>query len=85
MMALSIIANRSFPVARLLARSYLAGRIDVESHFRLTVMAENSASARVNHRLQRGLREQTIRDLLTGLLNRRYMEETLAIEIARAR
>lgn len=64
---------------------YLAGQIDVESHFRLTVMAENIASALVNHRLQRGLREQTIRDPLTGLFNRRYMEETLAIEIARAR
>ncbi len=64
---------------------YLAGRIDVESQFRLTVMAENIASALVNHRLQRGLREQTIRDPLTGLFNRRYMEETLSIEIARAR
>jgi diguanylate cyclase (GGDEF)-like protein len=48
------------------------------------VLSENIASALVNHRLQRGLREQTIRDPLTGLFNRRYMEETLALEIARA-
>ncbi|WOK35267.1 diguanylate cyclase [Sphingomonas sp. C3-2] len=63
---------------------YLKGVVENETRFRLTVMAENIASALVNHRLQRGLREQTIRDPLTGLFNRRYMEETLALEIARA-
>lgn len=64
---------------------YLEGVVDAESHFRLAVLSENIASALVNHRLQRGLREQTIRDPLTGLFNRRYMEETLTMEIARAR
>lgn len=64
---------------------YLEGVVGEESGFRLTVMAENISSALVNHRLQRGLREQTIRDPLTGLFNRRYMEEALTIEIARAR
>jgi diguanylate cyclase (GGDEF)-like protein len=64
---------------------YLEGVVDEESHFRLTVMAENISSALVNHRLQRGLREQTIRDPLTGLFNRRYMQESLTIEIARTR
>lgn len=64
---------------------YLEGVVENESRFRLTVMAENISSALVNHRLQRGLREQTIRDPLTGLFNRRYMEEALTIEIARAR
>jgi diguanylate cyclase (GGDEF)-like protein len=34
--------------------------------------------------LQRGLREQSIRDPLTNLFNRRYLEETLEIEVARA-
>ena len=63
---------------------YLNRLIDAESQFRLTLLGENIASALVNHRLQRGLREQTIRDPLTGLFNRRYMEEALALEIARA-
>ena len=63
---------------------YLRGVVGQEKRFRLTVLTENIASALVNHRLQRGLREQTIRDPLTALFNRRYMEETLALEIARA-
>jgi diguanylate cyclase (GGDEF)-like protein len=63
---------------------YLLGRIEAESRFRLAVLAENIASALVNHRLQRSLREQTIRDPLTSLFNRRYMEEALTLEIARA-
>ncbi|TCM35394.1 diguanylate cyclase (GGDEF)-like protein [Novosphingobium sp. ST904] len=63
---------------------YLKGVVGAENRFRLTVLTENIASALVNHRLQRGLREQTIRDPLTSLFNRRYMEETLALEIARA-
>jgi diguanylate cyclase (GGDEF)-like protein len=62
---------------------YLQGVVGTESRFRLTVLSENIASALVNHRLQRGLREQTIRDPLTGLFNRRYMEEMLALEIVR--
>ncbi len=63
---------------------HLRGQLGVESRFRLTVLAENIASALVNHRLQRSLREQTIRDPLTGLFNRRYMEEAMTLEIARA-
>lgn len=63
---------------------YLHGIVGAESRFRLTVLTENIASALVNHRLQRSLREQTIRDPLTGLFNRRYMEEALTLEIARA-
>jgi len=63
---------------------YLHGVVEHETRFRLTVLAENIASALVNHRLQRSLREQTIRDPLTSLFNRRYMEETLTLEIARS-
>lgn len=63
---------------------YLHGQIGAEHRFRLTVLTENIASALVNHRLQRSLREQTIRDPLTGLFNRRYMEEALTLEIARS-
>jgi PleD family two-component response regulator len=59
---------------------YLRGTVGTESRFRLAVLSENIASALVNHRLQRGLREQTIRDPLTGLFNRRYLEETLALK-----
>ncbi len=36
-------------------------------------------------RLQAALREQAIRDSLTGLYNRRYLDETLDREVARAR
>jgi diguanylate cyclase (GGDEF)-like protein len=63
---------------------YLQGQVENENRFRMNVLTENIASALVNHRLQRSLREQTIRDPLTGLFNRRYMEETLKLEIARA-
>ncbi len=63
---------------------YLRGRIEAENRFRMSVLTENIASALVNHRLQRSLREQTIRDPLTSLFNRRYMEEALKLEIARA-
>jgi diguanylate cyclase (GGDEF)-like protein len=63
---------------------YLKGFIGAEESFRLTVLMENIALALVNHQLQRGLREQSIRDPLTNLFNRRYMEETLEVEIARA-
>ena len=51
---------------------------------RLDALCEDVASALVNHKLQRDLREQTIRDPLTGLFNRRYLEETLNVEITHA-
>lgn len=47
-------------------------------------MIENIALALGNHRLREALRIQSIRDPLTGLFNRRYLEETLEIEFARA-
>lgn len=63
---------------------YLEGEVTARDRFRLAALTENIALALVNQRLQRGLREQSIRDPLTGLFNRRYMEETLATEVARA-
>jgi diguanylate cyclase (GGDEF)-like protein len=63
---------------------YLKGLVEAEEGFRLTVLTENIALALANHQLQRGLREQSIRDPLTNLFNRRYLEETLEIEVARA-
>lgn len=57
----------------------------LEEARRLAVtVAETTALALVNLRLRSALREQAIRDPLTGLFNRRYMEETLNHELARA-
>ncbi len=57
----------------------------VAARRRLTEMlAEHVALALVNIRHRATLREQSIRDELTGLFNRRYMEETLDRELRRA-
>lgn len=48
------------------------------------LLAENTALALSNLSLRDRLRSQAIRDPLTGLFNRRYMEETLEREIRRA-
>ncbi len=45
--------------------------------------AEQFSLALANLRLQEALRHQSIRDSLTGLFNRRYLEESLAREISR--
>lgn len=45
---------------------------------------ENMALAVANLRLRETLRNQSIRDSLTGLFNRRYLEETLELDLARA-
>lgn len=45
--------------------------------------AEQLALALANVRLRESLRQQSIRDPLTGLFNRRYLEESLAREISR--
>jgi diguanylate cyclase (GGDEF)-like protein/PAS domain S-box-containing protein len=50
----------------------------------LTV-AEDMALALANLRLRETLRSQAIRDPLTGLFNRRYMEETLERELTRVK
>jgi diguanylate cyclase (GGDEF)-like protein len=47
-------------------------------------VAEHMALALANLRLQETLRYQAIRDPLTGLFNRRYMEETFKRELERA-
>ncbi|MBZ5637701.1 MAG: diguanylate cyclase [Acidobacteriia bacterium] len=48
------------------------------------IVAERLALAIANLRLQETLRDQSVRDPLTGLFNRRYMEETLQRELYRA-
>lgn len=56
-----------------------------ESKQRLAVsVAERLAPALANLRLRESLRSQAIRDPLTGMFNRRYMEETLERELSRA-
>lgn len=47
-------------------------------------LAEHIALALANLKLRESLRNQAIRDPLTGLFNRRYMEETLERELRRA-
>ncbi len=47
-------------------------------------VADQIALALANLRLREALRQQSVRDPLTGLFNRRYMEETLELELRRA-
>ena len=47
-------------------------------------MAEHIAMALSNLKLHETLRSQSIRDPLTGLFNRRFMEESLELELRRA-
>lgn len=57
----------------------------LESHHRLVQTAtEHIGLAIANLRLQETLRYQSVRDALTGLYNRRHMEEALEREIHRA-
>jgi CHASE3 domain sensor protein/GAF domain-containing protein len=60
------------------------GALDSALSTAAAAMAENIALALMNHRLRISLREQSIRDALTGLFNRRYLEEALQLEFARA-
>lgn len=56
-----------------------------EANEKLAVaLADHAALALANLRLRETLRSQAIRDPLTGLFNRRYMEETLTREVHRA-
>jgi diguanylate cyclase (GGDEF)-like protein len=74
-------------LALLHVRSLTPGAAPVPGQQRalLRVFAERIALALSNLKLRDTLRQQSIRDPLTGLFNRRYLEETLAIEIERAR
>jgi len=56
----------------------------VKDQLALTV-AEDLALALANLRLRETLRSQAIRDPLTGLFNRRYLEETLERELGRVK
>lgn len=58
--------------------------LDASGQRQARLLADTVGLAIVNLRLRESLREQSIRDGLTGLFNRRYLEETLAREVARA-
>ncbi|MFH0994683.1 MAG: diguanylate cyclase [Pseudomonadota bacterium] len=57
---------------------------DAGFHLAVTA-AEQLSLSLANLKLQSALRQQSIQDTLTGLFNRRYLDESLAREIARAR
>jgi len=67
------------------ARGRLAGAPLTEAKRRLAdAVGEQVALGLANVKLREVLRSQSIRDPLTGLFNRRYMEETLEREVRRA-
>lgn len=51
----------------------------------IQTIAEQLSLALANLRLQESLRHQSLRDPLTGLFNRRYLEDALARDVARMR
>jgi diguanylate cyclase (GGDEF)-like protein len=57
--------------------------MELKQHFAMA-MAGHIALALANLKLSERLRNQSIRDALTGLFNRRYMEESLEREVRRA-
>lgn len=60
-------------------RSYSDHKVQI-----ITTIAEHISLALSNLKLKETLRQQSIRDVLTGLFNRRYMEETLERELNRS-
>lgn len=61
-----------------------SGAISEAAMLRANMFAEQVGLSVANLRLREALRDQSIRDALTGLFNRRYLEETLEREIRRA-
>jgi diguanylate cyclase (GGDEF)-like protein len=61
------------------------GTIPGADHILLRSFTEHIALALSNLKLHDMLRQQSLRDSLTGLFNRRYLEETLTVEIERAK
>ncbi len=64
---------------------YKAEWYDHQKRQRIITIVDSLSLALANLKLRATLREQTIRDPLTNLFNRRYMEETLEREILRAK
>lgn len=62
-----------------------AGKLSDAKHRLAVMVARQIATALANLRLRERLQNQSIRDPLTNLYNRRYMEESLEREIRRAK
>lgn len=62
-----------------------AGDFTLAEHRTLQTITEQLSLALANLLLQETLRNQSLRDALTGLFNRRYLDDALAREIGRAR
>ncbi len=87
---------RRYSCVPLSAQGELIGVLHVQrsqpspSHFSdaemylVKALAQHAGLALANLKLQESLRDQSIRDHLTGLYNRRYLEESLGRELARA-
>jgi diguanylate cyclase (GGDEF)-like protein len=60
------------------------GAISQPNRTTAVLIAEQLAMAMANLQLREQLRQQSIRDPLTGLFNRRYLEETMERELARS-
>lgn len=61
-----------------------SGHLPAAKQLLATTVAEHIAIALANLKLREALKNQSIRDPLTGLFNRRYMEESLEREMRRA-
>ena len=61
-----------------------AAPLDLEARHAAVAAAEQVSLAIANLRLQETLRTQSLRDALTGLFNRRYLEVSLARDLTRA-
>jgi PleD family two-component response regulator len=61
-----------------------AGQLEAKQRLAVAI-AENLSLALANLKLRESLQNQAIHDPLTGLYNRRYLEETMDRELHRAR
>ncbi len=81
---LPLVAGRE-AIGVLTLRSADRGSLAARTSLFANAFADHVALALTNLRLQETLRTHAVRDSLTGLYNRRYMEETLTRELQQAR
>jgi diguanylate cyclase (GGDEF)-like protein len=77
------LAAQSKLVGMIHVSSGISGKIDGREKKLAVLIGEQIALALANLRLRETLKNQSIRDVVTGLFNRRYLEETLEKEIGR--